>query len=31
MAPGTYETLRDQAAMQAAARANGHASNVLPA
>ncbi len=30
MAPRTFETLRDQAAMQVAARANGHAWKVLP-
>ncbi|MDQ2909662.1 MAG: TM0106 family RecB-like putative nuclease, partial [Actinomycetota bacterium] len=30
MAPRTFETLRDQAAMQLAARANGHAWKVLP-
>ena len=31
MAPRTYETPRDQAAMQVAARTNGHAWKVLPA
>jgi predicted RecB family nuclease len=31
MAPRTFETLRDQAAMQVAARANDHAWKVLPA
>jgi uncharacterized protein len=30
MPPGTFETLRDQAAMQVAARVNGHAWKVLP-